>query len=195
MPRRQRDVGEGIHHAWVNATGGSPYFADEQDRATWIRYLVRALDAHDSRCVAFCQMTTHVHVLLEVGTDVLPPLMRDLNREYAKEFNARHDRAGVLDRKRYGSRRVSSDDDLLGAYAYVVLNPVRDGMCQRAEDWPWSSYATTAGFDSSYPFVDGRVVGAVVGGRRALRNFTERRSAAVIRPNGHGRYQVPAVSR
>jgi REP-associated tyrosine transposase len=123
MPRRARDVDEGIHHVWVNATGNAPYFEDEADRLTWIRYLVRSLDVHGARCPGFCQMTTHVHVLLEVAAGVLPRLMRDLNREYAKEFNARHARAGVLDRKRYGSRRLSSDSDLLGAYAYVVLKP------------------------------------------------------------------------
>ncbi|HEY2220208.1 MAG TPA: hypothetical protein VGH35_12755 [Gaiellaceae bacterium] len=194
MPRRPRDIDEGIHHAWVNATGNAPYFEDEADRLTWIRYLVRALDVHRARCLGFCQMTTHVHLLLEVGAGVLPRLMRDLNREYAKEFNSRHERSGVLDRKRYGSRRVSSDSDLLGAYAYVVLNPVRAAKCQRAEDWRWSSYATTVGFDSAFPFVDGTVVGAVAGGRRALRDFIERRAAEVIRSNGHDRYQVPAVS-
>ncbi|HET8555993.1 MAG TPA: hypothetical protein VFL58_01640 [Gaiellaceae bacterium] len=194
MPRRPRDVDEGIHHAWVNATGGAPYFEDEVDRLTWIRYLVRALDVHGSRCIAFCQMTTHVHLMLKVGAGVLPLLMRDLNREYAKEFNARHNRAGVLDRKRYGSRRVSSDSDLLGVYAYVVLNPVRDAVCRRAEDWWWSSYATTAGFESAFPFVDGALVVAVAGGRKAMRAFIERRAAELIRANGHGRYLVPAVS-
>ena len=80
MPRRPRDVDEGIHHAWVNATGNAPYFEDEPDRLTWIRYLVRALAVHSARCIAFCQMTTHVHVLLEVGAGVLPAFMRDLNR-------------------------------------------------------------------------------------------------------------------
>jgi hypothetical protein len=30
------------------------------------------------------------------------------------------------------------DDYLFDACAYVVLNPVRAGLCIRAEDWPWS---------------------------------------------------------
>jgi putative transposase len=194
MPRKPRDVDEGIHHVWVNATGNAPYFEDELDRLTWVRYLVRALNVHSARCIALCQMTTHVHALLKVGSGVLPAFMRDLNREYAKEFNSRHERAGVLDRKRYGSRNVSSDSDLLWAYAYVVLNPVRAAKCQRAEDWRWSSYATTVGIESAFPFVDGTVVCAVAGGQRALRDFIESTAADVIRSNGHDRYQVPAVS-
>jgi hypothetical protein len=89
---------------------------------------------------------------------------------------------------------VTSEGDLLGVYAYVVLNPVRDAVCRRAEEWRWSSYGTAAGFESAFPFVDAALVVAVAGGRNALRAFMERRAAELIRANGHGRYLVPAVS-
>lgn len=171
MPRRPRDVEEGIHHVWVNATGGGRYFEDDEDRLTWIRYLVRVLDRHQCSCVAFCQMTTHVHLLVDVSGGALPAVMRDLNREYAKEFNARHSRFGTLDRKRYGNRRARSDEDLLVLFAYVVLNPVREGMCQRPEDWPWSSYRTTIGLVRAFEFVDARFVIAAAGDQAALRRF------------------------
>ncbi len=36
-------------------------------------------------------------------------------------------------------------DHLLNAVRYVELNPVRAGLVQRAEDWPWSSAAVHAG--------------------------------------------------
>jgi putative transposase len=176
MPRKPRDVGEGIHHVWVNVTGNGRYFEDDADRLTWIRYLVHVLDVHRCSCVAFCQMTTHVHLLLDVRRGVLPDVMRDLNREYAKEFNARHDRLGALDRKRYGSRRACSDEDLLGLFAYVVLNPVRERMCARAEEWPWSSYLTTLGFVRAFGFVDATIVVAAAGGQASLRRFVARQA-------------------
>lgn len=192
MPRRPRDVEEGIHHVWVNATGNGRYFEDDPDRLTWIRFLVRVLDVHRCSCVAFCQMTTHVHLLLETQSGALPSVMRDLNREYAKEFNGRHARSGVLDRKRYGSRRIGSDEDLLGVFAYVALNPVREGVCSRADQWRWSSYCTTIGIDSAFPFVDSRAVLAAAGGQARLRDFVERQAAT--NRSRHVRYQVPAVS-
>ena len=191
MPRKPRDVEQGIHHVWVNATGHGRYFEDDSDRLTWIRLLVRVLDVHGCSCVAFCQMTTHVHLLLDVPRGVLPAAMRDLNREYAKEFNALHARLGALDRKRYGSRRAGSDADLLGLFAYVVLNPVSEGMCLRAEEWPWSSYRTTVGLDSAFPFVDGRAVLAAAGGRRGLRRLVAGQARSRARNDG---YQVPVVS-
>jgi hypothetical protein len=89
--------------------------------------------------------------------------MQYLNREYSKRFNARHDRSGHFVRRRFGSRRITDGRDLLGAYAYVVLNPVSEGMCPRAEDWRWSSYATTLGLTTDFGFVDARLVLAELG--------------------------------
>ena len=164
MPSRPRDRSPGIHHVWVNATGNWPYFADQIDRITWIRLLTRVLDRFDWRCVAFCQMTTHFHLLVEVPDVSLALGMEYLNREYSKFFNRRHSRYGHFVRKRYGSRRVDGARDLLGTYAYVVLNPVRERMCRRAQDWPWSSYASTLGASDASSFVDAGIVLAELGG-------------------------------
>jgi REP element-mobilizing transposase RayT len=164
MPGKPRDSNPGIHHVWVNATGNWPYFIDEVDRITWIRLLVRVLDRYDWRCLAFCEMTTHVHLLIEVIDDSLPRGMEYLNREYGKAFNIRHSRFGHFVRKRYGSRRVEGARDLLGVYAYIVLNPVREAMCRRAEAWHWSSYPTTIGMSDAFPFVDAGDVLAELGG-------------------------------
>jgi putative transposase len=164
VPSPPRDFAPGIHHAWVNATGNWAYYRDDVDRMTWVRRLVRTLERYTWTCIAFCQMTTHVHLVVATVDWSLPEGMRYLNREYSKDFNDRHGRFGQLVRKRYGSRRVVDGDDLLGVYAYVVLNPVREGMCRRPELWRWSSYRTTIGLARDFPFVDAAVVLEEVGG-------------------------------
>ena len=164
MPRRPRDIAPGCHHVWVNATGGSEYFVDAVDRVAWVRTLVRVLRERDWTCLAFCQMGTHVHLLVSTPDRSLPLGMRDLNREYSYGFNIRHDRVGTFLRKRYGSRRIEDHKDLLATYAYVVLNPVVEGLCRRPEDWRWSSYRTTAGLVDDFSFVDAADVIAEAGG-------------------------------
>jgi len=166
----------------VNATSHWQYFLDDVDRMAWIRLLIRVSDRHGWGVVAFCQMETHVHALLDVANDSLPLGMEYLNREYAKDFNARHDRQGHLIRKRYGSRRVVGHRDLLGAYAYVVLNPVEAGARARPEDWRWSSYATTVGLTADFQFVDARLVLAEVNYRAdQLRVLVDARAAELVR--------------
>ena len=131
--------------------------------------------------LAFCQMSTHVHALLEIGDDSLPLGMEHLNREYSKDFNLRHHRAGHLVRKRYGNRRVEDVRDLLGTYCYVVLNPVKEGMCSRPEAWRWSSYATTIGVTDDFPFVDASLVLAELGGSiNALRVLVSARAGLAV---------------
>jgi REP element-mobilizing transposase RayT len=182
MPRRPRDVSAGFHHAWVGATGGWDYFLDEVDRVDWLRRLVWTLDRMSWTCVAFCQMSTHVHLLLATRDESLPIGMRDLNREYSCDFNRRHARVGTFLRKRFGSRRIEDPGDLLGVYCYVVLNPVAEGLCLRPDEWRWSSYRTTAGISADFPFVDGSSVIAEAGGTsESLRRLVE--SAARDRLN------------
>jgi putative transposase len=177
VPSAPRDSAPGLHHIWVNATGNWAYFIDDLDRRTWIGLLKKIVDDHAWTVPAFCQMTTHVHSIVDVPDTSLSRGMQYLNREYSKRFNARHDRSGHFVRKRFGSRRIRSGRDLLGTYAYVVVNPVSEGMCPRAEDWRWSSYAATLGLTGDFGFVDARVVLAELDGEiDALRVLVAARS-------------------
>ena len=158
MPARPRDDAPGAHHIWVKATGNWPYFIDELDRTRWVQLLERVARDHEWNVPAFCEMETHVHALIDIPDCSLSSGMQYLSREYGKRFNLRHGRTGHFVQRRYGSRRIKSGRDLLGAYAYVVGNPVKDGVCSRAEDWRWSSYATTLKLTSDFAFVDASLV-------------------------------------
>lgn len=120
-------------------------------------------------------MTTHWHALVEVPDDSLSIGMHWLNSEYSKAFNARHGRVGYLVRDRFWSRRKADEDALLTVYRYVVDNPVRAGIVRRAEEWPWSSFATTLGLSAAFPFVDASPILAILDGdeRRALRTLRQ----------------------
>ena len=180
VPSAPRDSAPGLHHIWVNATGNWAYFIDDLDRRAWIGLLARVADDYGWTAPAFCQMTTHVHAIVDVPDASLSRGVQYLSRECSKRFNARHDRSGHFVRRRFGSRRITSGRDLLGAYAYVVLNPVKEGMCPRAEDWRWSSYATTLGLTDDFGFIDARMVIAELdGGVDALRALVAARAPLV----------------
>jgi REP-associated tyrosine transposase len=174
MPSPPRDIRRGIHHVWVNATGNWAYFLDDVDRVSWVRLLVQIVDHMGWTCVAFCQMSSHVHLLVSVPDESLPIGMRELNREYSCGFNLRHGRQGTFVRKRFGSRRIVDGADLLGVYSYVVRNPVVEHLCLWPEEWRWSSYRTTLGISADFPFVDaGCVLAEAGGGSGALRRAVE----------------------
>jgi REP element-mobilizing transposase RayT len=149
---------------WVNATGNEQYYVDNHDRIVWVRLLTEVLDRFDWTCVAFCQLSTHVHFIVSTSDYSLPLGMKQLNMGYSRDFNARHDRVGQFVRRRYGSRRIRDGRDLVATYTYVVLNPVLAGLCPRPEDWRWSSYGTSLRISEDFPFVDASLAVAEAGG-------------------------------
>jgi REP element-mobilizing transposase RayT len=161
---------------WVNATGNERYYIDNDDRILWVKLLTRVLDDFDWTCIAFAQLSTHVHLIVSVPDTSLPLGMKQLNMGYSRDFNARHDRVGQFVRRRYGSRRIADGRDLVATYAYVVLNPVLAGLCPRPEDWRWSSYATTLRISDDFLFVDASLATAEAGGSlEALRRLVDAR--------------------
>jgi REP-associated tyrosine transposase len=162
MAHVPRDSEPGIHHVIVGATGPIAYYTDHIDRLDWLRRFIRILDRHGWKCLLVCQMTTHVHALVDVPDQSLPEGMQRLNGGYGKEFNGRHDRRGALIRRRFWSTRIMSDEQLLAAFRYAALNPVRAGLCDRAEEWFWSSFATSCGLAHTFPFVDASEVLSVL---------------------------------
>jgi len=71
--------------------------------------------------------------------------MRELNGVYTQAFNRRHARVGHVLQGRFKRLLVDKDAYLLELCRYVVLNPVRAGMVERAVDWPWSSQRAVMG--------------------------------------------------
>jgi REP element-mobilizing transposase RayT len=116
--------------------------------------LVRAMKSASWVCRAFCLMSTHYHLLLDVPENGLQHGMRRLNGCYARWFNGRHDRVGHLFGERYYSRLVDSDGYMLYLLRYIARNPVEAGLVTRPSDWYWGSYRGCAGLDAGFPFVD-----------------------------------------
>jgi putative transposase len=158
-----RDTTPGIHHVVVGATGDEEYFLTENDRLVWIRRLTRTLSRFDWTCINLCQLTTHVHAIVEVPDESLPRGMHYLNAFYGKYFNETNERRGALIRSRYWSKRLVDDEQLIATFRYVVRNPVRAGLCARAEDWRWSAFASVCGLAQAFPFVDASIVVATLG--------------------------------
>ncbi len=154
MSNRPRDNAPGIHHVIVKTAGPIDYFVDHIDRLDWLRRFIRVLDRYAWGCLLMCQMNTHVHTIVDVPDWSLSDGMQRLNCGYGKEYNARHDRSGNLVGARFWSERKTTNEALIAAFRYVALNPVRAGICERAEEWFWSSFATSCGLATTFPFAD-----------------------------------------
>jgi putative transposase len=173
VPRAPRDRDAGLFHVFTRCVYAAPaLYRDDLDRLEFLRFLARTTSQSGWACIAFCLMTTHYHLVVEVEQDVLPAAMHRLNLAYARTFNKRYGLKGRVQFRPYGALRIRSEGSLLTRYRYVVRNPVRAGLCAEAADWEWSSFAGTLG-GATHSFIDDRRITGLftdLGELRALVN-------------------------
>jgi putative transposase len=155
VPHVLRDTAAGRFHVYAHCVWAVPaYFHDDIDRLDFLRRFARLTAAGHWRCLGFCLMTSHYHLIVDVQDGALPGGMQRLNLGYSRTHNRRYGLRGHVQHDRYGARRTVDDADLLGVFKYVMMNPVEAGLCERPQDWPWSSYAATVGLAKPHTFVD-----------------------------------------
>jgi len=132
-----------IYH--VTSRAIEPMFVNDADRERFLALLARQVRDHGWICHAYCLMSNHVHLLLETPEPTLATGMRTLLSRYARGFNGRQGRRGPLVERRYHALLIEKESHLLEVSRYVVLNPVRAGLCADPSEWLWSSYRATVG--------------------------------------------------
>jgi len=163
MPRKPRvEVPGAIQHVIARGNGGGRIVVDDDDRSALVTSLARVSERSDWRVHAYCLMDTHLHAVVETLEPTLGSGMRRLLGGYAFEFNRRHDRYGHLFAGPFSASLVDSETYAIEVCAYVVLNPVRAVLVHAPENWPWSSYRATAGLVRPPPFLETRLVPAML---------------------------------
>ena len=143
-----------IYHVYSRGSNRQAIFVFDSDRTDFLTGLERALVRGRLRCLAYCLMPNHYHLVLETSDDNLSATMKAVNGRYALRFNRRYERDAHLFRNRFGAVLQESQDQLLWTLRYTVRNPVESGMCARPEEWPWSSYRACAGLEPAPAFLD-----------------------------------------
>jgi REP element-mobilizing transposase RayT len=141
------------YHVTARGNDGRDVYLDAVDRRMFLSLLGRATLEHRWTVLGYCLMTNHYHLLLEIPRGGLSAGMRELNGGYSRWANRRHARSGHLFRNRFGAARIDRDSHLLEACRYVVLNPVRAGLCPTPRTWRWSSYRACAGLEPAPRFL------------------------------------------
>jgi putative transposase len=138
VPRKPRDLVEGgVYHVYARGNARHRIFRDDRDRRLYLSILDHVVGVKRWRCIAYCLMGNHVHLLLETPEPNLDTGMQLLHGLYGQRHNVRHERSGHLFQGRYGASRLASTAQLERALAYIQQNPVEAGLCERPDDWPW----------------------------------------------------------
>jgi len=140
MARIARVVVPGCpHHVTHRGNRGSSTFLDDADRRAYLRLLREQSERFGLRVWAYCLMSNHVHlVVVGLEADSMAQALGNAHGRYARRFNAISGWTGHLWGHRFYSAAMD-EKHLWYAVRYVETNPVRAGLAQLAEDYPWSS--------------------------------------------------------
>lgn len=155
MPKKPRDqTPHVLHHIATRGNDRHRVVLDELDRTRMLITLATTVRRYRWRCRAYTVLDNHYHFLIEPTEGNLATGMAFLNGHYARAFNRRHDRSDHVFGKPYYNEIVEDDAHLHSLGVYIARNAPKAGLCERAEDWPWSSFAATVGLAKKPSFLE-----------------------------------------
>jgi putative transposase len=134
-----------FYHVTSRGNDQKDIFKSRKDREKFLDYLGTATERYGAQIHAFCLMSNHYQLLLETPQGNLSQIMRHINGAYTTYFNAKRKRAGHFFQGRYKALLVEENSYATELSRYIHLNPVRAGITEKPEDYPWSSYGGFTG--------------------------------------------------
>lgn len=146
MARKPRLHNPGAcYHVILRGNARQEVFFDDGDRYRFFDFIQEGIERFGYRVHAFCLMTNHIHMALQVGEKPLSQIMQNLSARYTRWVNWRQGRIGHLFHGRYKAIMIDTDSYLAQLVAYIHMNPVRAGIARKCEEYKWSSHRAYLG--------------------------------------------------
>lgn len=145
MPRQARiDIEGQFYHVMSRGIERGSIFLEEKDYRDFKDRVAMWLKESGAKCLAWCLMPNHFHLLLLRGPRPLSETMHHIMTGYAVNFNLRHERAGHLFQNRYKAVMCLGNGHLLELVPYIHLNPLRAGLVRDVRglsEYRWCGHA------------------------------------------------------
>lgn len=142
------------YHIFSRGNNREPIFFENSDYGRFINNLDRFQQKYRYHLYAYCLLPNHFHLLLRPGKIDLSKIMQTLITAYSMYANKKHHHVGHVFQGRFKSIIVEKDEYLLQVLRYIYLNPVRAGLVNVIEEYPWSSYVKYFVTESKNPIIE-----------------------------------------
>ncbi len=134
-----------FYHCLLRGNGGQDIYFSDSDRTKFYLLLQQGVERYRHRIHAFCCMTNHIHLVIQVGEIPLSRIIQNLSFRYTRYINGNLGRIGHLFQGRYKALVIDADSYLLDLVRYVHLNPVRASLTDQPHLYLWSSHGCYLG--------------------------------------------------
>lgn len=114
---------------------------DEDVPGLLVGALDESADRHGCEVIAYCIMPDHLHLLVRVGPHGgdIEAFLHSFKSWTGRELTRRAGGVQVWQRS-FHDRHARCRRGLAAAVAYIMMNPVRAGLCRTPEEWPFSEF-------------------------------------------------------
>ena len=142
MSRLARTISEsGVYHILFRGVNQQNIFEEASDFEKLKETIATVKQDLHFEIYAYCFKNNHVHIVLkEKSLGDISLIMKRILTKYARWYNIKYGRSGALIANRYKSVPVEIDEYFLQLIRYVHQNPIKAGIAEKVEDYPYSSF-------------------------------------------------------
>jgi len=105
------------------------------------RIRIKSLKPENFKLHSFCLMPNHFHLLIEQCDDEsISKLLARVFTSFSKYLNLKHKRVGHVFQDQFKSTQIESNSQLMLISSYIHMNPIKDHIATKPENYMWSSY-------------------------------------------------------
>lgn len=150
MPNARQDEIEWLpghfYHIYNRGARRVTIFCEERNYLFALTRIKAYYAAFSLTLIAYCLMPNHYHFLVRQDKDVpAGQLPQRVFNSYSKAYNKLYQHSGTLFEGRFKAIPVANDAYLRHLCRYIHANPVKDGIVQQLDAWPFSNYLDWVG--------------------------------------------------
>ncbi len=131
----------GLYHILFRGINRQDLFEENADFQKILEIIKDVKEEMQFKLHAYCLMTNHVHLFIEEKDfGDIKKIMHKTLTKYVGWYNYKYMRSGSLIGNRYKSEPIENEEYYLTLMRYIHQNPIRAGLVDNIEDYPWSSY-------------------------------------------------------
>jgi len=137
--KRKFDTG-GIYHIVQRGHNKSFIFKDLNDKAYFLALLHAARETLSFNLLYYVLMDNHFHLIVQMDSDSISRVIRDITLAYSKYYNNRHHHKDTVYSQRFRAYHVHDRSYFLNLVLYIAYNPVKAGIVAHPSEYIWGAH-------------------------------------------------------
>jgi REP element-mobilizing transposase RayT len=139
-----------MYHVIQRGNNREFIFDRNKDKCFILDSMKQVFEFYGVDMIAYVIMGNHYHLVVRTWENGLGKIMHRLNTRFSVYYNQDKKRSGHVFQGRYQATPIEDERYLMAVVRYIHRNPVRAGICQKVEDYRWSSDSYYCGNDTDW---------------------------------------------